>query len=225
MVNIEKTKFEGIYFYWKDKKKILLTKNLTPSKKYFNEDLISENNIEYREFDVRRSKLASAVLKGINFLPFKQDSIVLYLGASYGYTSSYVSDICNNGFIFALDFAPRVLMDLYFLCKERENMTCLLYDANQPELYKDKIIEVDIIYQDIAQKNQVEIFLKNIARFLKKKGYCIIAIKARSIDTLKKPDNIYKEVEKELEKNLRIIDKIKLDPFQKDHCFFVCQKK
>jgi len=84
---------------------------------------------------------------------------------------------------------------------------------------------VDVVYQDIAQKNQIEIFIKNIDLFLKDGGYALLAVKARSIDVAKNPKIIFKEVKKELERDLIIIDNRVLDPFQKDHCMFVCKKK
>ena len=130
----------------------------------------------------------------------------------------------KDGIIFCLDFAPRVVRDLLFVCEEKENMIPILADANKPDKYKNRITQVDIIYQDIAQKNQVEILFKNL-EFLKPKGYVLIAIKARSIDVTKSPIKIYREVEEQLKEKLKIIDKKELDPFQKDHCFFVCQKK
>lgn len=44
---------------------------------------------------------------------------------------------------------------------------------------------VDLLYQDISQKNQVEIFLKNMEKFDVKKA--IIMVKARSIDVVMEP--------------------------------------
>lgn len=224
-MEISSSKYNGIYFINLKNKKLIATKNLTPGKRFFNERTNKENNAEYREINPSHSKLAAAIIKKISFIPIKENDKVLYLGASHGYTASYVSDIVKEkGIVFCIDFAPRVVRDLLFVCEERENMMPLLADANKPEKYKNRVIQVDVIYQDIAQKNQVEILLKNL-QFLKPKGYAIIAIKARSIDVTKFPQKIYKDVEESLKEKLKIIDKKELDPFQKDHCFFVCQKK
>jgi len=111
------------------------------------------------------------------------------------------------------------------VCEERKNITPLLASANHPEKYRDNICEVDIIYQDIAQKNQTEIFLKNIDVFLKKGGFAFLCVKARSIDVTKKPDFIFREVKAELEKTLTIVDYRNLFPLEKDHCVFLCKKK
>ena len=203
----------------------LYTKNLTPGKTVYGERLIRQNNIEFREWDAKRSKLAAAISKGVKN-PIKKRDIVLYLGAATGTTSSHVSDLVDkDGFVFALDFAPRVLRQLVYVCEQRKNMTPLLEDANHPENYKEKITKVDVIYQDIAQKNQVEILIKNANLFLKRNGCALIAIKSRSIDVTKKPELIFNEVKEELKKRFKIMEFKKLEPFQKDHCFFVCINK
>ncbi len=219
------TKYKGIYIIEISSKKILATENLTQNRRFFDEKLLSVEGCEYREFNPFRSKLAAAVLKKISILPIKEKDKILYLGASHGYTPSYISDIIKKeGIMFCVDFAPRVVRDLLFICEERKNMIPILADANKPQTYKNRVIQVDIIYQDIAQKNQVEILLKNLD-FLKQRGYILIAIKSRSIDVTKHPQKVYKEVEEKLKEKLRIIDKKELGPFQKDHMFFVCQKK
>jgi len=216
----EKTICDGVYFWYKGPRKILLTKNLTPGVKFFGEKEIEG----HREFNASRSKLAAAILKNINFIPLKRGNTVLYLGAAQGQTASHVSDIVGKeGFVFALDFAPRVVRELVFVCEKRDNMAPILADANQPETYKDRVTKVDVIYQDISQRNQVNILIKNAEMFLKKGGFAMIAIKARSIDVTKNPKEVFANVKMELEKKFRIIDYKILEPFQKAHCFFVCR--
>ena len=204
----------------------IYTQNLTPGKTFFNEKTAHINGVECRELDPKHSKLGAAILKGCPNIFMRKGSIVLYLGASHGYTPSYVSDIVGNeGFVFALDNAPRVVRDLVFLCKDRINMAPILASANHPEEYNDKISQVDIIYQDIAQKNQAEILLKNIDLFLKPGGYALIAVKARSIDVRRNPKELFEEVRIQLEKKLTIVDFRTLDPYELDHCFIICKKR
>ncbi len=216
-----------IFEVYEDKqKRKLYTKNLTPGKTAYSEKLVKEKDIEYRAWDSFKSKLAAAILKGSPNIGIRKDDVVLYLGASSGTTASHVSDILGKkGFIFALDFAPRMIRNLIFLTYERKNIAPILADANRPITYADKISQVDIIYQDIAQRNQAEIFLKNIDLFLKKNGYALLAVKARSVDISKKPKTIFDEVRRKLEEKLTIIDYRLLEPFQKDHCFFICKNK
>lgn len=223
---ILKSKFYEIYEE-RDRKRNLFTKNLVPGKQVYGERLITENGIEYREWNPFKSKPAAAILKGMNQFGLKPESIVLYLGAASGTTVSHFSDIVGkSGMIFALDFAPRVVRDLVSLCEARPNIAPLLEDAKKPETYKDKIIHpVDFVFQDIAQKNQAEIFLKNVEMFLKKGGYCLLAVKARSVDITKKPGKIFNDVKAMLREKLEIVDYRELDPFEKDHALFVCKKR
>lgn len=219
-MNISTTKYSGIFQGYLGNKRFLFTKSLD-GKTFFGERM----NKGYRQFDFTRSKLAAAVMKNVSEIPIRENNSILYLGASHGYTPSFVSDmIGRNGSLYCVEFAPRVIRDLIEICGERENMAPILANANHPELYKDIIKKVDVIYQDIAQKNQVEILFKNL-QFLKPKGYVLLAIKSRSIDVTKKPFLIFDEVKIMLKTKLNIIDFRTLDPFEKDHIFFVCQLK
>jgi len=205
---------------------MLFTVNLTPGKRVNEEILVKQNNIEYREWDAYSSKLAAAIRNGCKNIFLRKNDVVLYLGSASGTTVSYVSDIVSKeGFVFAVDVAPRVMRDLIFNCEGRKNIAPILADGNHTKDLIERVSAVDVIYQDIAQKIQVDIFLKNINAFLKKDGYAILAIKARSIDVTKYPGEIFKEVKKKLEKELIIVDYRTLEPYQKDHCMFICKNK
>ena len=216
-----------IFEVYEDKaRRKLYTVNLTPGKKVYGEQLVKQDSVEYREWDPYNSKLAAVILNGCSNIFLRKNDAVLYLGSSTGTTASHVSDIAgNDGFVYAVDVAPRVMRDLVFNCEGRKNMAPILADANNTKRLLERITIADIIYQDVAQKNQVDIFLKNVKLFLKKEGYAIIAIKARSIDVTKNPKLIFKEVREMLENELIIIDNRTLEPYQKDHIMFICKKK
>jgi len=74
----------------------LATRNLTPGLTVYGERLIHVKNVEYRIWDAFRSKLAGAILKGIQTVPIEPGSQVLYLGAASGTTPSHVSDIIGE---------------------------------------------------------------------------------------------------------------------------------
>lgn len=223
------TRQPGLFRYAKS----FWTKNATPGTTFF--DMEHERKIgstKYREVSAERSKFVAAVAKGLQQTGLQEGSVVLYLGASHGYTPSFFSDIIGGpqgkkGMLFCLDFAPRVVRDLYFVCEQRPNMAPIMGDANDPDAYAALIPEVDVVYQDIAQRDQVGIFLKNCNQFLKKDGYGLLALKARSIDVSAKPKDIFKKIRIELENNPAyvIIDYRELDPYEKDHAFFVVRKK
>ena len=81
----------------------LATRNLTPGIKVYGEELIKED-VEYRLWNPRRSKLSAAFLNGLEKLDIKNDFKVLYLGASTGTTVSHISDIAYNGKFMRLNF-------------------------------------------------------------------------------------------------------------------------
>ena len=215
-----------VYEVEKGRRRSLYTENFFPGKKVYGEHLVKDKGKEYREWDPRRSKLASFILKGAKNIGMRKGDIVLYLGAASGTTPSHVSDIVGkDGFVFALDFAPRVVRQLVYLCEDRENMAPILANASKPDTYKDRIVEADVVYQDIAQRNQVEIFIKNCRKFLKKGGFALLVLKARSVDVAAKPRKIFMQVQKELEKEMILVDYKVLEPFEKDHAMFLCKKK
>lgn len=206
--------------YKKDKKFFTKTK-YGP---HFKEKVITFQNEKFREVDPKRSKFFAAIAKGLSQTGLKKDSKLLYLGASHGYTVSFISDILEEGIIFALDFAPKVLKDLIFISQKRENIIPLFFDAKKIYEYKEDVKGVDCLFQDIAQREQVEIFLKNM-ELIKEGGFGLLALKSRSIDISKKPSQIFKEARNEIEKKYVIVDYRDLYPFEKDHAFFVVKKK
>ncbi|MFA6073751.1 MAG: fibrillarin-like rRNA/tRNA 2'-O-methyltransferase [Candidatus Woesearchaeota archaeon] len=208
------------------RKTMYFTKSLYPGFRGFDERIEKINGVEYREVKPERSKFIAAIAKGLSQTGVRNGSTVLYLGASHGYTCSFMSDLIGKeGFMFALDFAPRVVKDLVFVCEKRGNMAPMLEDALHPENYSTAVPMVDVVFQDIAQRDQVKIFLRNCDMFLKPGGFGLLAIKARSIDVSKNPKQIFKEVRAEIEKHILIVDYRELEPFEKDHAFFVVKKK
>lgn len=222
---IEHKQLKGVYYVEKGRNKYLATKALVAESVY-GESLVREGKDVYRLWEPKKSKLGAAIAKGVSQIGIKPGSKVLYLGCSTGTTSSHVSDIVGTeGFVYALDFAPRVLRDFMFVAEKRKNMLPILGDAKKPDTYQQYVGEVDVVFQDIAQKDQVGIFLRNCDVFLKQNGFGILTIKARSMDVSKRPELVFKEVKQWLDKFITIVDYRTLDPFEKDHCLFVVKKK
>ncbi|MBI4895573.1 MAG: fibrillarin-like rRNA/tRNA 2'-O-methyltransferase [Candidatus Aenigmarchaeota archaeon] len=203
----------------------LYTKNLILGKRVYGEKLVDVKDTQLREWDPTRSKLAAAILNGMNINPIKEGSKVLYLGASTGTTPSHISDIVGpKGIVYCLEFAERVFRSVVELQKDRKNIAPILVDARKPEEYS-WIEECDIVYVDIAQPDETEISIRNAKEFLKFNGYMLIAIKSRSIDVTKDPKQVYKEEKIKLqESDFEIVDIINLEPYEKDHAMIVCKK-
>ncbi len=214
-----------IFEVYKDKRK-LYTVNPVPGVKVYDERLVRESGKEFREWNPKKSKLAAAIIKGSPNIFIRRGSVVLYLGSSTGTTVSHVSDIVGpEGLIFAVDIAPVVMRKLVFNLERRKNIVPVLTDGNNIMDLASKVCQVDVLYQDIAQKNQVEIFFKNLRLFVKKGGYGLLAVKARSIDISRRPREIFAEVKKDIEKKAIVVDFRILDPLERDHCFFIVKKK
>lgn len=208
----------------------IATKNLTPGLNVYGEKLIKEqenedNPVEYRMWNPRRSKLSAALLNGLSELKLKPDTKVLYLGASTGTTVSHISDITYNGLIYAVEFSPVTMKKLIRLSQTRNNIAPLLADATKPKQYMNKVEKVDLLYCDVAQAKQSELFIDNMNLFLKEDGQGLITIKARSIDVIQKPKKIFKEEANKIKsKGYSIIERVKLEPYEKDHVAFLVEK-
>jgi fibrillarin-like pre-rRNA processing protein len=216
--------FKGVFnVFYQDGNKKLATLNYTPGLKVYGEDLVLANNKEYRLWDPTRSKLAAALLKGLKFLPIKSGTKLLYLGAASGTTPSHISDIIGaSGFQFCVEFSPRSTRDLVFLCEKRNNMTPILDDARNPQNYLHLIDQVDVVYCDVAQPDQATIIAQNAKVYLKKGGFILLAIKARSISSTKNPSVIYKQQMSILEaQGFEILEAVDLHPLEKDHAMIL----
>jgi len=200
-------------------KNIIFTENLESCKgqRVYNEKLVNYKDKEYRSWNPYRSKLAAAILNGLK-TEIKQNSKILYLGAATGTTVSHVSDIVKDGVVYSVENSPVAVKSLIQLSEKRKNIIPILEDAYHPDRYSSIVSPVDLVYQDISQRNQAEIFICNVSRYLKKNGIGILMVKARSIDVSLKPSRAYDIVCKELENNrLKIKEKIDLSPYEKDH--------
>jgi fibrillarin-like pre-rRNA processing protein len=202
----------------------LATKNLIPSHKVYGEKLVEVEGKEYRIWEQRRSKLGAAILNGMSTFPFEERSKVLYLGASSGTTPSHISDVCTDGTVWCVEFSPRMMRSLVELTRTRKNMIPILDDATKPQNYLYLLEKVDVLYSDVAQPKQSELFMNNMRLYLKPEGIGVIMIKARSIDVTKSPKKIFREEESKLKiSGFRVLEKINLEPYEKDHMAIVCE--
>ena len=214
-------KFAGVYgVTLEDGSQRIATENISPGRNVYGERLIKHDGVELRLWEPFRSKLAAVILKGLKHLPVKPGCKVLYLGAASGTTASHVSDIVGeDGSVFCIEFAPRSIRDLIDnVCRFRVNMVPILADARFPRKYATLVGKVDVIYCDIAQPEQAQVLVDNVNVFLKRDGWIMLAVKARSIDVTEEPSKIYKREIKVLEENrFKILEVIHLEPYDKAH--------
>ncbi len=178
-----------------------------------------------REWRPDRSKIAAAIMNGLKEFPFRKNSRVLYLGAASGTTVSHLSDIIKDGIIFAVEFSERAIRKLVEFAEKHENVVPILEDARIPENYK-YIGELDVVFVDISQPDEIEISIRNANMFLKKGGYLMISVKSQSIDVVKRPEEVYREAEDKLRKaGYEVLQTVRLDPYEKDHAVVVGRKQ
>ncbi|MFA5763302.1 MAG: fibrillarin-like rRNA/tRNA 2'-O-methyltransferase [archaeon] len=215
----DKKEFKSIYF---DNKNIY-TKALVKEKVY-GEVIIEENGNYYRQWNPFKSKYCAGLKNGLKENVFKKNSTVLYLGSAEGTTVSHVSDIVSDGMIFCIDLSEIAMQKLTALAEKRDNIFPILSDANKIENYTEFIEEesVDVLFQDVSQRNQAEIFIQNIG-FLKKGGWGVLSLKTKSISQKDKKEILADEKIK-LEKYFIIEQIISIEPFEKEHYLILMRK-
>jgi fibrillarin-like pre-rRNA processing protein len=204
------------------------TKNLAVGSSVYGERLVKFKQIEYRLWDPYRSKLAAAILNGLETVPICPDQKVLYLGAVSGTTSSHVSDIVGEGgHVYCVEFASRSLRDLVNnVCAFRYNMSPILADARLPGSYSRMVQRVDSVYCDVAQPEQARVLADNADMFLADGGWVLLAIKAQSIDVTMEPSVVFRNEVAILEgRGFLIKQVVGLEPYDKAHAMVVAQKK
>ncbi|MFX1327756.1 MAG: fibrillarin-like rRNA/tRNA 2'-O-methyltransferase [Promethearchaeota archaeon] len=219
-------KFHNVFISGSKEKLKLYTKNLVQGELVYGEKLVNYKDVEYREWDPFRSKLAALILENplTNF--FSDNINCLYLGASSGTTISHFSDIMPSGIIFGVEFAERSMRQLIQNTSKRSNIIPILADARFPENYAKYIFtDVDVIYQDIAQPRQAEIALNNCNYYLKEEGILIIAIKSQSIDSIKRSEYIYAQEKRIIEKSgYNILETINIHKYAANHIILIVKK-
>jgi len=121
-VIVEKHRHDGVYIVT-GKEDALATKNMVQGEAVYGEKRVAvegpEGKIEYRIWNPFRSKIAAAILGGVENIYIKPGAKVLYLGAASGTTVSHVSDIVGpTGLVYAVEFSHRSGRDLINVAKK-----------------------------------------------------------------------------------------------------------
>jgi fibrillarin-like pre-rRNA processing protein len=213
--------FDGVYKV--DNK--IATLNLVRGNRVYDEDLVEDKGKEYRLWNPYRSKLAAAIINGMREMRIKEGSNVLYLGAASGTTPSHVSDIVGkSGAVYCVEISERSVRDLVKLCEVRQNMLPILQDARNIEAYSEDVGTCDILYQDIAARDQAAILLRN-SELLKKGGFAYVAIKSQSIDVSRNPKDVFNEFIGNISSRFTVLEQIDIAPYSRLHLFLSLQKK
>lgn len=172
-----------------------------------------------------RSKIAAAILGGVDSIWMQPGSKVLYLGAASGTSVSHVSDLVGEtGVVYAVEFSHRSGRDLINVAKKRTNIIPIIEDARHPSKYRMLVGMVDCIFADVAQPDQARIVAINAHMFLKNEGHSVISVKANCIDSTAPAEHVFaKEVQKLQAEQFKPIEQLTLEPYERDHCVVVSQ--
>jgi len=226
-VIVERHRHEGVFVAKGKGDDALCTLNLDPGTAVYGEKRIAveegEKKVEYRVWNPFRSKLASAIVGGVEQIHIKPGSKLLYLGAASGTTVSHCSDIVGpTGTVYAVEFSHRSGRDLINVAKRRTNIVPIIEDARYPLKYRMLVPMVDVIFADVAQPDQGRIVGINATSFLKNGGHFVISIKANCIDSTAAAEAVFaSEIAKLKTMNFKPAEYVTLEPFERDHAVVV----
>lgn len=124
----------------------------------------------------------------------------------------------SEGLVVGVEMSARVGREfLEKVAKARGNVIPFIADARETERFGE-FGKMDVVYCDIAQRDQTEIAIANARRHLKEGGRLLLVVKARSIDQLKDPKLVFKEEAQKVKDAGFVVESvIDLRPFDKDH--------
>jgi len=196
----------------------LYTVNRNPGTKVYGEALSTVDGVEYRAWDPFRSKLAAFLLKGAPADVLGRPRTVLYLGAAHGTTVSHLSDLWPEATLFAIEKSPTSFARLLALARQRPGLVPILADAQLPERYQADVGAVELLYQDIAQRNQAGIFVENARACLSPRGRGILMLKVRSVTQQRPTATVVREARSALSAaRLAVAYETALTPFSREH--------
>lgn len=233
-VIVEQHRLPGI-FVVRGKEDALATLNLDPGVSVYGEKRVSvevdkkatsgeaPTKVEYRVWNPFRSKLAAAIVGGVENIYIQPGSKLLYLGAASGTTVSHCSDLVGpEGNVYAVEFSHRSGRDLINVAKKRRNIVPIVEDARHPLKYRMLVDMVDCIFADVAQPDQARIVALNAQYFLKNGGHCVISIKANCIDSTAPAEAVFaSEVKKLQGMGFKPEEQLTLEPYERDHACLI----
>jgi hypothetical protein len=114
-----------------------------------------------------RSKIAAAILGGVDNIHIGPGKKVLYLGAASGTTVSHVADIVGpEGLVYAVEFSHRSGRDLINVAKKRTNVIPIIEDARRPEKYRMLVGMVRIFFFSFSFFSFILCFVKIFSSLL-----------------------------------------------------------
>jgi fibrillarin-like pre-rRNA processing protein len=211
---VEPTRWAGVAREGRE----LFTANAEPGVRVYGEELRTSGGTEYRLWDPFRSKLAAFLLRDPPADVLPPPRTALYLGGAHGTTVSHLADLWPHATIVVVEKSPSSFVALLGLGRRRTNVVPVLADAQLPERYRADVGEVEFLYQDVAQRDQVGIFLENADAVLARGGRGILMLKIRSVTQRASAGSIVRDARERLGRaGFRVTAEEPLTPFAREH--------
>mgnify|MGYP003952521723 FL=1 len=208
----------------KNKKKLATLNNVSVNQAY-NERLVEKNGKQYNVWSHYGSKLAAAIINGLEIFPIMKKTKVLYFGDTTEKTVSHISDIVGiDGKVFVVkDITEYPKNFLEKIGNNRTNVFTIIYDKNNLAQFSSTIETVDVIYLDITQTNKTVITIDNCKNYLRNGGYLMLVVPTKNIDFAKNPTKENLEERKRLQSSFDVIQEINLIDFFKEHSMIIAK--
>ena len=220
-----KIKADTIFWITVKNKKKLATLNNASINEVYNEKLIKINGKQYNLWNPYTSKLAAAIVNGMEIFPILKKTKVLYLNGAIEKTLSHISDIIGvNGKIFILrDINENSKKFLDNVMNDRTNVFTITRDNGDPVKFSSKTEMVNVVYVDITQHNETEVAIQNCKRYLRDGGFLMLVVPTKKIDFVNNPNGQNLEEIQKLQSSFEIIQQINLTDFFKEHSMIIAK--
>ena len=208
----------------RNEKKLATLSNVSTNQDY-KENLVKMNGKQYSIWNPYTSKLAAAIINGMEIFPILKKTKVLYVDSATEKTVKHISDIVGiNGKIFVVrDVMNNSKNFLEQIVKNRSNIFTIIPDKTNPARLTGMTEMVDVIYIDIAEHNQTEIAIQNCKNHLRIGGFLMLIVPTKNIDFANNPSKKNQEERKKLQTSFDIIQEINLMDFFKEYSMVIAK--
>ena len=208
----------------RNEKKLATLSNVSTNQDY-KENLVEMNGKQHSIWNPYMSKLAAAIINGMEIFPILKKTKILYLDPTSEKTIKHISDIVGiNGKIFVVrNIMKNSKNFLEQIAKNRSNIFTIIPDKTNPARLTGMTEMVDVIYIDIAEHNQTEIAIQNCKNHLRIGGFLMLIVPTKNIDFTNNPSKKNQEERKKLQTSFDIIQEINLMDFFKEYSMIIAK--
>ena len=207
----------------KNKKKLATLNNAGINEAY-NEKLTEINGKQYNVWNPYTSKLAAAIVNGMEIFPILEKTKVLYLNTTIEKTLSHISDIIGmNGKIFVVrDMVENSKNFSEKVRNNRVNIFSITRENGVPARFSSTEM-VNVVYVDITQHNETEVAIQNCKNYLRNGGFLMLVVPTKKIDFINNPSKQNLEEMQKLQSSFEIIQQINLTDFFKEYSMIIAK--